>query len=211
MTAKTRYDYLSSDRTQFLDEAEQAAELTLPYLITKDDYSKGMRHLPTPWQSVGAKGAVTLASKLMLAMLPVQTAFFKLQVDESQLGEQFNPQVKSELDLSFAKIERTILEAIAASNDRVVVHEALLHLVVAGNALVFMGKDGLKLYPLNRFVVERDGNGNVIEIITKETIAKKLIADQLPEDILKDYNSVVDSSPDNVEECDIYTLSLIHI
>ena len=205
MTAKTRYDYLSGDRTQFLDEAEQGSELTLPYLICKDQYTKGMTQIPTPWQSVGAKCAVTLAAKLMQAMLPVQTSFFKLQVDESQLGQEFGPQVKSELDLSFAKIERTILEAIAASNDRVIVHEALLHLVVAGNALVFMGKDGLKLYPLNRYVVERDGNGNVIEIITKETIAKKLIEDQLPEDILKDYSSVVDSSPDNVEECDIYT------
>ena len=81
----------------------------------------------------------------MQAMLPVQTSFFKLQVDESQLGQEFGPQIKSELDLSFAKIERTILEAIAASNDRVIVHEALLHLVVAGNALIFMGKDGLKL------------------------------------------------------------------
>jgi len=205
MTAKTRYDYLSSDRTQFLDEAEQAAELTLPYLILKDQYSKGMRHLPTPWQSVGAKGAVTLAAKLMQSMLPVQTSFFKLQVDESQLGQEFGPQIKSELDLSFAKIERTILEAIASSNDRVIVHEALLHLVVAGNALIFMDKDGLKVYPLNRYVVERDGNGNVIEIITKETIAKKLIEDQLPEDVLKEYDTVVDGSDDSVEECDIYT------
>ena len=138
-------------------------------------------------------------------MLPVQTSFFKLQVDESQLGQEFGPQIKSELDLSFAKIERTILEAIAASNDRVVVHEALLHLVVAGNALVFMGKDGLKLFPLNRFVVERDGNGNVIEIVTKETIAKKLIEDQLPADILNTYDTVVDSDKENNDECDIYT------
>jgi len=138
-------------------------------------------------------------------MLPVQTSFFKLQVDESQLGQEFGPQVKSELDLSFAKIERTILEAIAASNDRVIVHEALLHLVVAGNALVFMGKEGLKLFPLNRYVVERDGNGNVIEIITKETIAKKLIEDQLPADVLNQYDTVVDASDDSVEECDIYT------
>ena len=205
MTAKTRYDYLSSERTQFLDEAEQAAELTLPYLIIKDQYTKGMRHLPTPWQTVGAKCSVTLAAKLMQSMLPVQTSFFKLQVDESQLGQEFGPQIKSELDLSFAKIERTILEAIAASNDRVVVHEALLQLVVAGNALIYMGKDGLKVYPLNRYVVERDGDGNVIEIITKETIAKKLIEDQLPEDVLKQYDTVVDGSDDNVEECDIYT------
>ena len=205
MNSKSRYDYLSGERTQFLDEAEKAAELTLPYLIHKDEYTNGMRNLPTPWQSVGAKGAVTLASKLMLAMLPVQTSFFKLQVDESQLGKEFGAQIKSELDLSFAKIERTILEAIAASNDRVVIHEALLHLVVAGNALIYMHKDGLKLFPINRYVVERDGNGNVIEIITKERIAKNLIEDELPPEVLEDYEDVVDEATGPVEECDVYT------
>ena len=203
MTAKSRYDYLSSERTQFLDEAEKAAELTLPYLIRKDEYQKGMRYLPTPWQSIGAKAVVTLSSKLMLALLPVQTSFFKLQVDDTQLGEEFGPQVKSELDLSFAKIERTILEAIAASSDRVVVHQALQHLVVAGNALIFMGKEGLKLYPLSRFVVERDGNGNVIEIVTKERISKYLIEDQLPPEL--EYESSNDEEEGDSEECDIYT------
>ena len=44
---------------------------------------------------------------------------------------------------------------IAASTDRVVIHQAIKHLVVAGNALIFMGKEGLKNYPLNRFVVRR--------------------------------------------------------
>ena len=171
MTAKTRYDYLVSDRSQYLNEATDAAKLTLPYLVREDESTHGMRKVTTPWQSVGAKGVVTLASKLMLALLPAQTSFFKLQLDEAQLGE-VPPEVKTELDLSFAKIERTIMDAIAASSDRVVVHQALKHLVVAGNALIFMGKDGLKLYPLNRYVVERDGNGNVIEIVTKELINK---------------------------------------
>ena len=166
MTAKTRYDSLVSNRTQYLSEAEDAAELTLPYLIRQDVSHTGMRKLPTPWQSVGAKGVVTLASKLMLALLPAQTSFFKLQLDESQLGD-VPPEMKTELELAFAKIERTIMDAIAASDDRVVVHQALKHLVVAGNALIFMGKDGLKLFPLQRYAVERDGNGNVIEIVTK--------------------------------------------
>ena len=67
MTAKTRYDRLSSDRSQFLNTARQAADLTLPYLIRDDEvYTKGSVKLTTPWQSQGAKGVVTLASKLML-------------------------------------------------------------------------------------------------------------------------------------------------
>ena len=198
MTAKSRYDNLSSDRSQFLTEAEDATKLTLPYLIRgHEDYQKGMKQLKTPWQSVGAKGVVALASKLSLSLVPPQTSFFKLQLDESQLGEEFEPQVKSELDLSFAKIERTILDAIAASDDRVVIHQALQHLVVGGNALIFMAKTGLKLYPLNRYVIERDGNGDVIEIITKERINKDLIPNYDEKD------TVTDEEDDN--EIDVYT------
>jgi hypothetical protein len=98
------------------------------------------------------------------------------------LVKNWDQRLDLSLDLSFAKVERTIMEAIAASGDRVVVHQALKHLVVAGNALIFMGKDGLKLYPLNRYVVDRDGNGNVIEIVTKETISKKLLKKLFPPD-----------------------------
>ena len=202
MTAKSRYDNLSSDRSQFLTEAEDATKLTLPYLIRgHEDYHKGMKQLKTPWQSVGAKGVVALASKLSLSLVPPQTSFFKLQLDESQLGEQFGPEIKSELDLSFAKIERTILDAIAASDDRVVIHQALQHLVVGGNALIFMGKTGLKLYPLNRYVIERDGNGDVIEIITKERINKDLIPNYY--DIMP--KKKITDDDEEEEECDVFT------
>jgi len=204
MSARTRYDYLSSDRSQFLEEARQASELTLPYLIQgHEEHISGMKQLKTPYQSVGAKACVTLASKLMLALLPVQTSFFKLQLDESQLGQDFAPEMKSELDLAFAKVERIILESISASDDRVAVHQALLHLVVAGNALVFMSKHGIKVYPLNRYVVDRDGNGQVIEIVTKERVAKELIETQLPKEQLEPNR--VDDEGGYDDDVDVYT------
>ena len=203
MTAKQRYDRLSSRRSQFLNSARQAADLTLPYLIREDELtSKTSLRLPQPWQSTGAKGVVTLASKLMLALLPPQTSFFKLQVNDINLPQELGPEIRSELDLSMAKIERTIMESIAESGDRVIVHQALKHLVVAGNALVFMSKDGLKLYPLNRYVVDRDGNGNVIEIVTKETVSKKLVKNFYP-DLMKP--GVVDDTTMPDDECIIYT------
>ena len=202
MTAKKRYDALIGYRSEYLSQADTAARLTLPHLIRDEEQFRGAtRDVKTPWQSVGAKGVVTLASKLMLALMPIQTSFFKLQLDDTQLGEEVPPEVKTELDLSFAKIERTIMEAIAASDDRVTIHQALKHLVVSGNALIFMGKDGLKLYPLNRFVIDRDGNGNVIEIVTKEKIAKKLLADVIP-----DYEPPVEGMEDeDRDDCDVYT------
>jgi len=203
MTAKQRYDRLSSRRSQFLNSARQASDLTLPYLIRDDELtSKTSLRLPQPWQSTGAKGVVTLASKLMLALLPPQTSFFKLQVNDINLPQELGPEIRSELDLSMAKIERTIMESIAESGDRVIVHQALKHLVVSGNALVFMSKEGLKLYPLNRYVVDRDGNGNVIEIVTKETVSKKLVKNFYP-DLMKP--GVVDDTTMPDDECIIYT------
>ena len=200
MSAKTRYDSLASERSQFLNIAEDAAKLTIPYLIRgEEEHMHGAKNLSTPWQSVGAKGVVTLAAKLQLALVPANASFFKLQVNDAMLG-QIDPQIKTELDLSFAKVERTIMDSIAASDDRVVIHKALKHLVVSGNALIFMGKNGLKLFPLHRYVLERDGNGNVIEIVTKEKISKKLLP-EFEEELSQQPNEV---AQDN-EDVDVYT------
>ena len=181
MFARDRYTQLSSGRSQFLDTAVECSRLTLPYLI-QDDLSSRPTHktLIQPWQSVGAKSVVNLAAKLMLALLPPQTTFFKLQIRDDKLGEEIPREVKAELDLSFAKMERMVMDYINASSDRVVVHQALKHLIVSGNALIFMGKDGLKNYPIQRYVVNRDGNGNVCEIVTKELISRKILGFDLP-------------------------------
>ena len=181
MKARDRYNQLTRGRTQFLHTAVECSRLTLPYLV-QEDLSSRPEHqkLHTPWQSVGAKSVVNLAAKLMLALIPPQTSFFKLQVRDDKLGVEFPREVKSELDLSFSKMEKMVMDYISASSDRVVVHQALKHLIVSGNALIFMGKDGLKNYPLNRYVVNRDGNGNVCEIVTKELISRKILGQDLP-------------------------------
>ena len=204
MHARSRYERLTTYRQQFLDEAIECSRLTLPYLIIDDVTRTTFNSIKTPWQSVGAKCVVTLASKLMLALLPPQTTFFKFQIRDDKLGEELPAEVRSELDLSFAKMERMVMDSIAASSDRVTVHQAIKHLVVGGNALLFMGKDGVKHYPLNRYVVDRDGNGNVVEIVTKELIHKDLLPNGFtPKAAKEDKMSSEDVSYD--KECEVYT------
>ena len=203
-TARERYNQLVTDRRQFLDKAVDCSKLTLPYLI-QDDTSSRPTHetLNIPWQSVGSKCVVGLAAKLMLAILPPQGSFFKLQVREDKLGEELPPEAKSEMELSLSKMERMVMDYIAASNDRVVIHQALKHLIVGGNALLFMGKDGIKNYPLNRYVVNRDGNGNVLEIVTKELIHRDVLGYDLPK---KEPNTVVDKTyGTHTDEVEVYT------
>ena len=203
MHARSRYDHLSSNRNHFLDIAVECSELTLPYLIQRDEMRPSHKDLRQPWQSVGSKAVVTLASKLMLALLPPQTSFFKLQIRDDKLGTELPAEIRSELDLSFAKMERMVMDSIASSSDRVAVHQAIKHLVVGGNALMFMGKEGIKHYPLNRYVVERDGNGNVIEIVTKELINKQLLPKEFQE--LKQQQSVGSRYGSNADDVEIYT------
>ena len=205
MTARERYNQLVVDRRQFLDKAVDCSKLTLPYLI-QDDTSSRPTHetLNIPWQSVGSKCVVGLAAKLMLATLPPQGTFFKLQVREDKLGEELPPEARSELDLSLSKMERMVMDYIAASNDRVVIHQALKHLIVGGNALLYMGKDGIKNYPLNRYVVNRDGNGNVLEIVTKELISRDVLGYDVPK---PQPNSGIDESNagTHTDDVEVYT------
>lgn len=203
-SARQRYHELTSGRTAFLDIALECSKLTIPTLLMHEETTTDHTRFKTPWQSVGAKGVVTLASKLMLGLLPPSTSFFKLQLDDSKLGVEIPAEAKSELDLSFAKIERMIMESIAASTDRVQIFSAIKHLVVTGNALLYMSKDGMKMYPLNRYVVERDGNGNLTEIVTRERVNRTLLG---PEFENPKQMSVVDSSVGSKfeKDVDVYT------
>ena len=203
IVARQRYNRLSSGRSQFLDTAVDCSELTLPYLIKDDINGPNHKRLITPWQSIGAKAVVNLSAKLALALLPPQTTFFKLQIRDDKLGVDLPAEVRSEMDLSFSKMERMVMDYVNASTDRVILNQALKHLIVSGNALIFMGKDGLKHYPLNRFVVNRDGNGNVLEIVTKELISRQVLDVDLEEPI--ETNSGIDEDKSDENDVEVYT------
>ena len=194
-TAASRYARLSSDRTIFLDTARDCAALSLPHLLTPTGSMNGQK-LPTPWQSIGAKGVNVMASKLMLSLFPVNTTFFKLQINDGKLtnNPEIDAKVRSEIDLSLAKMERVVMQSIAESQDRVILHQAMKHLIVTGNALVFMGSKGVKLYPLDRFVVVRDGEGEPIEVITVEAVDRQFLPKELQTTNNRNINAVDDTS-----------------
>ena len=175
--AQSRYGQLRAERENFLDTGRRCASLTLPYLLTEEGETDG-GVLHSPYQSVGAKGVNVLSSKLMLSLFPINTSFFKLQINDAELAkvpELGGEQVRSEIDLSLSKIEKVVMQQIAETTDRVQLTAAMKHLIVTGNALLYAGKKSLKLYPLDRYVVSRDGDGTVIEIITKEIIDRSLL------------------------------------
>ena len=214
--AQARYQYLVTDRQPFLDAARECSALTIPYLLPEDDLASGGA-LPIPWQSQGSRGVNVLSAKLMLSLFPINTSFFKLQINDAEIAAipNVDAQVRSEIDLSLSKMEKMIMQQIAESSDRVILHGAMKHLIVTGNVLLFAGKKNLKLFPMDRYVVNRDGDGTCIEVITKESIHRSLLPKEFQKPLTgsEDSNSPGEDGPKfgvvggsaKKDDADVYT------
>lgn len=180
VTAASRYELLTSDRSPFLDRAERASELTIPFL-----FQERTTQIREDYQSLGARCVNNLAAKLLLALFPPGAPFFKLAVDDFVLetlqgGENEDP--TGEIEAALAKIERSVTKRLEGGGYRAPVANALKHLLVAGNALLEVLPNGrLKHRSLRSYVVKRDLDGNLIEVITKDELAKSALPEKLRE------------------------------
>lgn len=168
-TAKARYDLLSSDRSPFLERARDCAKLTIPTLLPPDGHS-GSSKLPTPWQGLGARCVNTLAAKLLLALFPPSSPFFKLTITDFAL--QAMGAKRGDVETALGKVERAVTTEIETSACRPVLFEVLKHLIASGNALLYVPRTGApRMFRLDRYVAKRDPMGNLLEIVTHETIS----------------------------------------
>jgi hypothetical protein len=179
-TAGGRYRALIGKRDPFLKRGRDAAKLTIPSLLPPDAHS-GHDKLPTPFQGLGARGVNNLASKLLLALMPPNSPFFRFTIDDYTL-EQLTQQegMRAEVDEALGKIERAVMQEIEAQAVRVSVGEALKQLLVAGNVLLYLSPEGgLKVFRLDRYIVRRDPMGNVLEIIVQETVSPEALPEEI--------------------------------
>ena len=201
-TAAGRYEQLQSDRSTFLREAKESSKLTIPSLIPES--STGTRaRIKTPFQALGARAVNSLSAKLLVALLPPSTPFFKLSIDSLALIKEGGQEgLETEIDKGLRTIENALMDEIEVSNDRVAMFEALKHLIVGGNVLLYLTDKGLKVYPLEKFVSKRDEVGNVLEIITKESVNAQALPSEFLEQIKKKENYDEKTMEDDL---DIYT------
>ena len=179
-TCQARYDLLVSDRQIFLDRAQECSKLTIPTLIPEEASGKHTNY-PTPYQGIGARGVNNLASKLLLSLFPPNAPFFSMRVDDFTAVELAQEEgARAKVDEALGKYERSVMQSIEDSGDRSSHFEALKHLIVGGNVLLYLPKSGgTRVFPLNRYVVLRDPMGEVLEVIIQEDVAYTA----LPEDI----------------------------
>ena len=199
-TAQTRYEQLRSDRDYYLDRARTCARLTLPYLIpTNSEPVQGDKTTyPVPWNGIGARGTLNLASRILLALLPPTQQFFRFSLDEGEMAKQgVTAEQKSQFEEALSKIERMVLREIEASNDRTVLHEALLHLIVSGNAMLYITPEGLRCFHLNRYVCSRGPMGNPVEAVICEELPINLLPKNVQDMLREEDQELKGVLPDN--------------
>ncbi len=172
---KKLYEQGFSHRESYLNRARECAKLTIPTLL-KDQGSNWATTFQTPFQSIGARGVNHLASKLLLTLLPPNSPFFRLTIDDFDIEELVGSEQRGAVEEGFAKIERSAMNEIETEAYRVPVFEALKHLITTGNCLLYLPEDGgMRVFHLDRYICKRDPMGNLLYIITKESLDAKTV------------------------------------
>lgn len=182
-SVKERFNQLDNERTTVLTRARNCSALTIPSVLPEDGHTEETA-LESPYQGLGARLVNNLASKLLLSLVPPNTSFFRLIIQDDVKEELKQTQGEdtdalSETEAQLVSIENNILRQIEREALRVPTFEAVKSLIVAGNSLCRKVEGGLNVYKLNNYVILRDFDGTPIEIITKEYAVK----DTLPEEI----------------------------
>lgn len=198
-SAESRYLKMESERYNYLERARDAARLTLPTLVVDEGHTASS-DLPTPYQSVGARGVNNLASALLLSLLPPNAPFFRLILDQSVMMESEDADFKTRFEAAMSKIERYVMDEIETQAYRIQTFEALKHLIVAGNVLLhFPDEGGMRVIHLNRYTVKRTPMGKIRSIIVKETVMPDMLPPEAKGILSEKYK---ESSGDGI---DLYT------
>jgi hypothetical protein len=165
-----QYERLKSDRETFLDRARRCSELTIPTLIPPEAHSASTVYY-TPWQGIGARGVNNLASKLLLSLLPPNSPFFRLQVDDFTLMQMAQrPDARAAIEQGLNKVERAVQTEVEGTGMRAPVFMALKHLIVGGNVAMWLPKEGVRVFPFDAYVAQRDPMGNLLQVIIREEV-----------------------------------------
>jgi len=192
---KAKFDKLDGDRITTLNKARDCSKLTIPSVLPDESFTEQTR-LPDTFNSLGARAVNNLSNKLLLGLLPPNSAFFRLKVTDEQAAETDEQDgMDAEIESQLSKLETRVMDKIEASGMRPIVHQAFVNLIVTGNAVLMFEEGTMHLYKLDSYVVTRDFSGNVIDVILKE----KIDYSALPEDLASKLELTDDEKKKDIE------------
>lgn len=204
-TLKGRFSKLDGKRQAHLNRCRACSELTIPAILPADGKTENDA-LPTPYQGAGARCVNNLSAKLLLALLPPNSPFFRLKLDPKVIRElteaMGESDFKTKIEAGMASTEQDISDFVEMLALRVPAFRLMRNLVVTGNAMMVLPDEGgMKVHRLDQYVVRRDPMGDVLEAIIKEGIAQ----DSVPESVLAKVPERARGAKDDLKDLELYT------
>lgn len=199
-----RYRILEVERQPFLDTAREVARLTIPSLMPPQGHNNYTK-LRAGHQSFGARALNTLASKLVLTLLPTNRPMHRTDIDEISIGKLAQePGKKADIQDGLAKYDRALHTHVEASQLRHKTNEAMLQALAAGTVVLHMQDERkVRIHKLDSFVQSLDGTGALLELIIREQVSPDTLSQDI-KDACKVVNgkSALSTKP---EQIDVYT------
>ncbi len=213
-SAFDRYHQMKVDRSQYIWRGRLVGEVTIPYLIPfEEGTSTASEQYITPRSSIGARGVNNLANKLAMALMPPGQPFFKLAMTPFAIKELADDGDRIEIEAGLSAIEQTVRLEMEAKGVRSPMVDALRSLIITGNALLNIDRDGFaRFYRLSQYTVQRDAEGTLLEIVLRQSVAARTLPPELAAAAVQagqaSSTPTGQSSP-NEDTVDIYTRTVL--
>ncbi len=158
-TVAERFAVLDSHRSTKLERARYMASLTIPSLLPPEGYTNASE-MPKPFSSVASRGVTNMSSRMLSALIPLNDLpFFKFELRE---GTEASPETFSHME----SLSHQVYNKLSSKNMRDAMFLALQQLIVAGDVLLVEDDDySFRVYRLDQYVIRRDIDGSIVELI----------------------------------------------
>jgi len=177
-SAASLYATLSAKRNDALVKARECSRLTITGLIPADGASEHSI-VQQPYSSVGAQRVSNLSSRLLMSLFPVSIPFFQYRLSPESM-RLLAPDEIPEASQRMAELGYAIYDLMDSAVIRQTLTEAIKHLVVGGNVLIYIAPDRqARLYRLDQYVVRRDTFGHPLNIIVRECVYPSELSEEI--------------------------------
>lgn len=158
-------------KTPMMTRIERYAALTIPKICLPmglDVMSIDQTH---DYQSLGAQAVNHLTNKVMLALFAPSRPFFRVDAGKEVKKQlQDNGLDENAIVQTLGKMERDAAKELDTRAQRPKLYTVVRHLIVAGNTLLELGKEEMRVYGLRYFCVKRTAAGKLHTLIIRERV-----------------------------------------
>lgn len=174
-TVVQRWMQLDGTRNNIIRRAERFAKWTIAKVFPDSWYDGNNGTVSNDFQSLGAQATNHLANRLMMVLFAPSRPFFRLgpkKAAQEQLAT-IGPDERKAMENKLSVVEREAADVIDRLSLRSKLYELLKLLIITGNALMVLKDKGMRVLNMRSYVVRRDVDGNVIELIIREKVEKE--------------------------------------